>query len=61
MFMYVALVLCNFVNTFFRLFISRWLVEVNASPSLTASNATDYDMKFALLTDLINVLDLEGR
>eukprot|EP00795_Rhopilema_esculentum_P001587 gene1587-16040_t len=38
-----------------------WLVEINASPSLTASNTTDYDMKFALLTDLLNVVDLEGR
>jgi len=38
-----------------------WLVEINASPSLTASNPADYDLKFALLTDVLNVLDMEGR
>eukprot|EP00794_Sanderia_malayensis_P018747 gene18747-20636_t len=38
-----------------------WLVEINASPSLTASNPTDYDLKFNMLSDLLNVLDLDGR
>ena len=39
----------------------RWLIEVNASPSLTASNQEDYDLKFGLLQDVLNVLDMEGR
>jgi tubulin polyglutamylase TTLL9 len=39
----------------------RWLIEINASPSLTASGKEDYELKFGLLSDLINVLDLENR
>ncbi|RUS81101.1 hypothetical protein EGW08_011141 [Elysia chlorotica] len=38
-----------------------WLIEINASPSLTASNQDDYDLKFGLLNDVLNVLDLENR
>ncbi|XP_046565070.1 LOW QUALITY PROTEIN: probable tubulin polyglutamylase TTLL9 [Haliotis rubra] len=38
-----------------------WLIEINASPSLTASGKDDYDLKYGLLTDLLNVLDLENR
>nr|KAI8762656.1 putative tubulin polyglutamylase TTLL9 isoform X3 [Biomphalaria glabrata] len=38
-----------------------WLIEINASPSLTASNQEDYDLKFGLLNDVLNVLDLENR
>ncbi|CAG5121522.1 unnamed protein product, partial [Candidula unifasciata] len=38
-----------------------WLIEINASPSLTASNKEDYDLKFGLLNDVLNVLDLENR
>ncbi|XP_076469921.1 putative tubulin polyglutamylase TTLL9 [Babylonia areolata] len=38
-----------------------WLIEVNASPSLTASNQEDYDLKFGLLNDVLNVLDMENR
>lgn len=40
---------------------SRWLLEVNASPSLTASNQEDYDLKYGLLEDTMNIIDLEGR
>jgi len=36
-----------------------WLIEVNASPSLSANTAVDYDMKFALLDDTLTVLDFE--
>ncbi|CAE8658613.1 unnamed protein product, partial [Polarella glacialis] len=36
-----------------------WLLEVNASPSLTANTAADYDMKFGLLDDLLTLLDIE--
>lgn len=37
-----------------------WLIEVNASPSLSANTPSDYDMKFGLLDDMLTVLDLEG-
>ena len=40
---------------------SRWLIEVNASPSLTASSKEDYDLKYGLLEDVLNVVDLENR
>ncbi|XP_064624903.1 probable tubulin polyglutamylase TTLL9 [Lineus longissimus] len=38
-----------------------WLIEVNASPSLTASGPDDYDLKCGLLEDMINIVDMEGR
>ena len=38
-----------------------WLIEVNASPSLTASNKEDYDLKYGLLDDVLNVIDMENR
>ena len=38
-----------------------WLIEVNASPSLTASSQTDYDLKFGLLTDMLHIVDMEGK
>lgn len=36
-----------------------WLIEVNASPSLSANTVSDYEMKFALLDDVLTVLDFE--
>lgn len=36
-----------------------WLIEVNASPSLTATTDKDYDLKTGLLDDTLTVLDLE--
>ncbi|XP_057686426.1 probable tubulin polyglutamylase TTLL9 isoform X2 [Corythoichthys intestinalis] len=38
-----------------------WLIEVNASPSLTPSSQDDYEMKYRLLEDTLNVVDMEGR
>uniref|UniRef100_A0A5K3F1Q8 Tubulin--tyrosine ligase-like protein 9 n=2 Tax=Mesocestoides corti TaxID=53468 RepID=A0A5K3F1Q8_MESCO len=38
-----------------------WLLEVNASPSLTASSNEDYALKVKLLDDTLNVIDMEGR
>lgn len=32
--------------------LTPWLLEVNASPSLTANTPNDYDMKFGLLDDV---------
>eukprot|EP00741_Cyanophora_paradoxa_P017535 tig00020996_g16939.t1 len=37
------------------------LLEVNASPSLTAETPADYAMKFALLEDLLVIVDMEHR
>lgn len=36
-----------------------WLIEVNGSPSLTASTQHDKKMKFDLLNDMLNVIDME--
>ena len=38
-----------------------WIIEVNASPSLTASSLSDYEMKKRLLEDMLHVVDMEGR
>jgi len=38
-----------------------WLLEVNASPSLTANTPEDYALKMRLLHDTITIVDLEGR
>ncbi|EUB64240.1 putative tubulin polyglutamylase TTLL9 [Echinococcus granulosus] len=38
-----------------------WLLEINASPSLTASSNEDYALKVKLLGDTLNVVDMEGR
>ncbi|XP_065828525.1 probable tubulin polyglutamylase TTLL9 isoform X2 [Oscarella lobularis] len=38
-----------------------WLIEVNASPSLTASSTSDYHLKVGLLHDVLNVVDMENR
>lgn len=38
----------------------RWLLEVNASPSLTASSQEDYELKYRLLEDTLHVVDMEG-
>lgn len=34
---------------------------MNASPSLTASNQEDYELKFGLLEDVVTVIDMEQR
>ncbi|KAJ3299815.1 putative tubulin polyglutamylase ttll9 [Borealophlyctis nickersoniae] len=38
-----------------------WLLEVNASPSLTAETQFDYDLKYAVLQDCFDAVDLERR
>ena len=38
-----------------------WLIEVNASPSLTANTKDDYKMKFDLLNDMYDIIDMEKR
>eukprot|EP00003_Mantamonas_plastica_P011496 TRINITY_DN2121_c0_g1_i2.p1 TRINITY_DN2121_c0_g1~~TRINITY_DN2121_c0_g1_i2.p1 ORF type:complete len:281 (-),score=78.02 TRINITY_DN2121_c0_g1_i2:187-1029(-) len=37
-----------------------WLIEVNASPSVTADTDSDYRFKFGLLDDTLDVIDMEG-
>ena len=37
-----------------------WLLEVNASPSLTADTDEDYSLKFAMLSDALDLVDVEG-
>eukprot|EP00054_Salpingoeca_dolichothecata_P018015 m.109672 g.109672 ORF g.109672 m.109672 type:complete len:157 (-) comp22694_c0_seq6:51-521(-) len=36
-----------------------WLIEVNASPSLTADIPVDYHLKRGMLEDLLSVVDME--
>ncbi|KAJ8665352.1 hypothetical protein QAD02_007014 [Eretmocerus hayati] len=36
-----------------------WLLEVNASPSLNATDAADFRLKFDLVDDVLNILDFE--
>ncbi|KAA6373970.1 MAG: putative tubulin polyglutamylase TTLL9 [Streblomastix strix] len=38
-----------------------WLLEVNASPSLTADTPMDYHLKYVLLNDMFDVVDLENK
>ena len=37
-----------------------WLLEVNASPSLTANTREDYTMKTEMLHGLLDIVDMEG-
>jgi tubulin polyglutamylase TTLL9 len=38
-----------------------WLIEVNASPSLTASTAADNEMKVTMLTSMLDIIDMEKK
>jgi tubulin polyglutamylase TTLL9 len=38
-----------------------WLLEVNASPSLSVENQMDYETKFCVLNDAMDVIDMENR
>ena len=41
--------------------LNTWLIEVNASPALTASNEDDYALKFGMLDDMVDIIDIEGK
>ena len=36
-----------------------WLIEINASPSMTANTPNDYETKLGLLEDVFTILDVE--
>ena len=36
-----------------------WLIEINASPSMTANTPTDYETKLGLLEDVYACIDIE--
>jgi len=36
-----------------------WLIEINASPSMTANTPADYDTKLGLLEDVYSIIDIE--
>lgn len=38
-----------------------WLLEVNASPSVSGSSDDDYQLKYDVLNDLVDVVDVEGK
>lgn len=38
-----------------------WILEINASPSMSASTVADYHLKFELLNDVLDVVDIEQR
>ncbi|XP_068991083.1 probable tubulin polyglutamylase TTLL9 [Neodiprion pinetum] len=40
--------------------LTPWLLEVNASPALAATDSEDYRLKFDLLDDALTILDFEG-
>jgi tubulin polyglutamylase TTLL1 len=40
--------------------IKPWLIEVNASPSLTSTTSSDRIMKFKLISDIINIVIPNG-
>jgi tubulin polyglutamylase TTLL9 len=38
-----------------------WLIEVNASPSLSADTASDHALKVGMLEDMIDIVDVEKK
>ncbi|EQC37590.1 hypothetical protein SDRG_05186 [Saprolegnia diclina VS20] len=38
-----------------------WLLEVNASPSLSANTSADYQLKCGMLNDMLDIIDLENK
>lgn len=40
---------------------SRWLLECNASPSLSAETQWDYDLKHNMLNDVFDIIDVDKK
>jgi tubulin polyglutamylase TTLL9 len=38
-----------------------WLLEINASPSLSANTPADYELKLQMLSSCLDVVDAEGK
>ena len=38
-----------------------WLIEVNASPSLSASTPADHELKVTMLGSMFDIIDMEKR
>lgn len=41
--------------------LKAWLIEVNSSPSLSASSDSDFELKFAMLEDTMHIVDLDRK
>ena len=41
--------------------LKAWLLEVNASPSLTASTQDDWALKIGLLDDMLTLIDMDNQ
>lgn len=50
------------LNRYFFTFIDfRWLLEVNSRPALESTDEEDHDLKYNMISDVLNVVDFEGR
>ncbi len=49
----------KWIQSFF--YFKRCLLEINASPALTASSQDDYELKVRLLDDMLSIIDMENR
>ena len=38
-----------------------WLIEVNASPSMSANTKIDLDLKTQMLNDALDIIDMEDK
>lgn len=54
------IVRCAFTSTLLRISVV-FHVKVNASPSLNAENPGDHELKMQLISDVLDVVDLEER
>lgn len=41
--------------------LTPWLIEVNASPSISADTKEDYELKVGVLSDLLTIIDIEKK
>ena len=39
--------------------LTPWILEINASPSMTANTPSDFEMKVDLLDDVFTIVDME--